>query len=163
MKRILVSACLLGRPVRYDGTAKTLVDDHLERWTSEGRVVNFCPEVAAGLPTPRPPAEITVGHSADDVLSGRGGVRDVHGNDVTLAFVAAAERAVEEAQRTGCRWALLADGSPSCGTSFVYSGRFDGVKRSGQGIVAAALCANGLDVFAPADIEQLADAVESAD
>jgi uncharacterized protein YbbK (DUF523 family) len=61
-----------------------------------------------------------------------------------------------EARRTGCRWALLTDGSPSCGSSFVYSGRFDGVRRAGRGVVAEALLASGIAVFTPADIEQLA-------
>ncbi|WP_406741240.1 2-thiouracil desulfurase family protein, partial [Bordetella pertussis] len=28
------------------------------RWQAERRVVAVCPEVAGGLPTPRPPAEI---------------------------------------------------------------------------------------------------------
>jgi uncharacterized protein YbbK (DUF523 family) len=163
MKRILVSACLLGRQVRYDGSARTLIDGHLDRWGAEGRLVSFCPEVAAGLPTPRPAAEIAPGATARDVLSGRGAVRDVAGNDVSAAFMAAAESAVAEARRTGCRWALLTDGSPSCGSSFVYSGQFDGVRRTGRGVVAEALLASGIDVYAPAGIDRLAEAVETSD
>lgn len=161
MKRILVSACLMGCPVRYDGGAKTLVDDHLQRWADEGRLVIFCPEVAAGLPTPRPPAEIAPDASAGDVLTGKGAVWDRTGSDVTDVFVTAARQAVAEAARTGCRWALLTDGSPSCGTSFVYSGRFDGVRRAGPGVVAEALLASGVAVFSPAEIAALARAVES--
>jgi uncharacterized protein YbbK (DUF523 family) len=161
MKRILVSACLMGRPVRYDGSARTLVDRHLEAWRAEGRLVSFCPEVAAGLPTPRPPAEIAPGATAADVLSGLGAVSDVDGTDVTDAFLTAARLTVAEARRTGCRWALLTDGSPSCGTSFIYSGHFDSVRRGGRGLVAEALLANGIAVFAPTDIEQLAEAVKS--
>ncbi|KXV69597.1 purine nucleoside phosphorylase, partial [Gluconobacter japonicus] len=30
--RILVSACLLGQPVRYDGKAKTLLHPLLQQW-----------------------------------------------------------------------------------------------------------------------------------
>jgi uncharacterized protein YbbK (DUF523 family) len=37
--RILVSACLLGRPVRYDGSAKTTGHPALALWREEGRLV----------------------------------------------------------------------------------------------------------------------------
>jgi uncharacterized protein YbbK (DUF523 family) len=58
VERILVSACLLGVPVRYDGRAKTRDDEILGRWRSEGRLLSCCPEVSGGLPVPRPPAEV---------------------------------------------------------------------------------------------------------
>lgn len=152
----------MGRPVRYNGTAKTLADDHLDRWRKEGRLVSFCPEVSAGLPTPRPPAEIEVGATAADVLAGRASVFEDTGQDVGDVFRMAAQLTVAKAQQTGCRWALLTDGSPSCGTSFVYSGKFDGVRRAGRGLVAEALLAEGIGVFAPSEIDQLAHTVSDA-
>ncbi|MFZ2490208.1 MAG: 2-thiouracil desulfurase family protein, partial [Thermoanaerobaculia bacterium] len=45
--KVLVSACLLGAPVRYDGRDKKSGDPILERWIEEGRVVSVCPEVLA--------------------------------------------------------------------------------------------------------------------
>jgi uncharacterized protein YbbK (DUF523 family) len=60
LQRILISACLMGEPVRHDGSHRRIVHDQLETWMSEGRLVPFCPEVAGGLPTPRPAAERTV-------------------------------------------------------------------------------------------------------
>ncbi len=54
MERILVSACLLGRAVRFDGRAKTINHEIVARWRDEGRLVPFCPEVVGGLPVPRP-------------------------------------------------------------------------------------------------------------
>lgn len=48
----------MGRPVRYDATAKPVTDDPFERWRAEGRLVSVCPEVSGGLPVPRPPAEL---------------------------------------------------------------------------------------------------------
>jgi uncharacterized protein YbbK (DUF523 family) len=68
VERILVSACLLGVPVRYDGRAKTRDDEILDRWRSEGRLLSCCPEVSGGLPVPRPPAEVAA--SAASELSG---------------------------------------------------------------------------------------------
>lgn len=76
MERVLVSACLLGRPVRYDGRAKASPSETLKRWEAENRIVPLCPEIAAGLPTPRPAAEIEAGQSAEDVLAGRGRIAD---------------------------------------------------------------------------------------
>jgi uncharacterized protein YbbK (DUF523 family) len=43
---ILVSACLLGRPVRYGGSDKLADSAILRRWLAEGRVVSVCPELA---------------------------------------------------------------------------------------------------------------------
>ena len=57
MEKVLVSACLLGNPVRYDGVASNYKDETLIRWLGQGRLVSICPEVAGGLPVPRPRAE----------------------------------------------------------------------------------------------------------
>ena len=58
MESILVSSCLLGERVRYNAGDKRCNDPILQRWLQAGRVVSVCPEVAGGLPVPRPPAEI---------------------------------------------------------------------------------------------------------
>lgn len=34
--KILISACLAGLPVRYNGSAKPLLHDAVERWKAEG-------------------------------------------------------------------------------------------------------------------------------
>ncbi len=45
--KVLVSACLIGQKVRYDGSAKLAGHAIIERWHNEGRIVALCPEVAA--------------------------------------------------------------------------------------------------------------------
>ena len=52
---VLVSACLLGVPCRYDGQSKRhpLAQELCRRH----RVIPVCGEIFGGLPTPRPPAE----------------------------------------------------------------------------------------------------------
>ena len=60
MEKILVSACLLGQRVRYDGGGFDPLQQLLD-WQAQGRLVVVCPEVAGGLPTPRAPAEIPGG------------------------------------------------------------------------------------------------------
>lgn len=69
--RVLVSACLLGERVRYDGRDARASSPILTRWLAEGRVVPFCPEVAAGLGVPRPAAEIQGGAVRDRSEIGR--------------------------------------------------------------------------------------------
>ncbi len=50
--RILVSACLLGQPVRYNGKALSFESDLIERWKALRMIVPLCPEIAAGFSTP---------------------------------------------------------------------------------------------------------------
>lgn len=160
--KILVSACLLGRPVRYDGAAKPLEHPLLQRWHEEGRLVVICPEIAGGFSVPRPPAEIAVAGSGEDVLSGASRVVDRTGADVTAAFLAGAYAALELAQSEGCRFALLIDGSPSCGSTAIYDGSFDGTKHAGAGVTAALLRTHGVEVYAPAQIARLEARLQQA-
>ncbi|ASY61921.1 Purine nucleoside phosphorylase [Sinorhizobium sojae CCBAU 05684] len=158
--RILVSACLMGHAVRYDGAAKPLNHPAIERWREEGRLVIICPEMAAGMPVPRPPAEIEPGATGAAVLAGDARVVEKTGGDVTAAFRQAAENALALARRTNCRFALMIDGSPSCGSSLVYDGSFSGTRVPGEGVTAALLRANGIEVFSDREIERLAGRIE---
>jgi uncharacterized protein YbbK (DUF523 family) len=153
--KILISACLMGHAVRYDGQAKPLVHPALDRWREEGRLVTICPEMSAGMPVPRLPAEIEKGKAGADVLSGAARVLESQGGDVTDLFRQAAENALALARETGCSYALLIDGSPSCGSGFIYDGSFSGQRQPGAGVTAALLKANGIQVFSDRQIEEL--------
>src|SRR5437588_1076912 len=120
MESVLVSACLLGEPVRYNGGDKRCDHEILQRWMREGRVVPVCPEVAGGLPVPRPPAEIAHGAGGLAVLTGTAKVIDGSGRDVSVHFLTGAEQALGCARTKGIRIAILKEGSPSCGTTFTY-------------------------------------------
>ena len=154
MERILVSSCLLGHRVRYDGRGKSSGDLVLARWRAEGRLVPFCPEVGGGLPVPRPAAEISGGTGAD-VLDGRARVLTRDGTDVTAAFVAGARQALAQARAYGARIAILKEFSPSCGSGRVYDGTFSGTAVPGEGVTTALLERAGIAVFSE-------DAVEAA-
>lgn len=158
--KILISACLLGQPVRYDGKGKLFSHPLVELWQREGRLVSLCPELAGGFPVPRPPAEIACGEGGDAVLAGEGRVVEIGGGDVTAHFLAGAEKAVELARAEGCAFALLIDGSPSCGSGFIYDGSFSGTRHPGRGVTAALLAKSGIEVYAPAQIETLAARIE---
>ncbi|MBW9056503.1 DUF523 domain-containing protein [Rhizobium mesosinicum] len=159
VSKILVSACLMGHAVRYDGGAKPLAHPAIERWMQEGLVVTICPEMSAGMPVPRPPAEIGDATDGEDVLAGTGRVVELTGGDVTEEFLRAAENAVRLATDNGCRYALLIDGSPSCGSGFIYDGSFSGSLRAGNGVTAAALKQAGLEVFSDREIDQLIERI----
>jgi uncharacterized protein YbbK (DUF523 family) len=77
------------------------------------------------------------------------------GRDVSNLYREAAVMALDEAQRGGCRFALLTDGSPSCGSSFVHDGSFSGRRVAGRGTTTALLEQHGIRVFSEAEIETL--------
>lgn len=156
MEKVLVSACLLGEPVRWDGRGAALRSDALARWEREGRIVPFCPETAGGLPIPRPPAEI-VGGSGADVLAGRAAVRTREGEEVTAPFLLGAEAALRRARLEGIRVAVLKERSPSCGSHRIYDGSFSGMRVGGEGVTAALLRQAGVRVFSE---EQIVEADE---
>ncbi|MFN2588423.1 MAG: DUF523 domain-containing protein [Actinomycetota bacterium] len=145
----MVSACLAGRRCRFDGAANP--DDEVARLVAEGRAVLVCPEVDGGLGIPRPAAEIGAG-DGHDVLAGRTRVVTRAGDDVTDAFVAGAQRALDAARESGARVAILKSRSPSCGKGAVYDGSFSRTLRRGDGVTAALLSQNGIDVVTDEEI-----------
>lgn len=154
--KILVSACLLGHPVRYDGKGKLLDHKILRAWENEQRIVSVCPEMAAGFLTPRAPCEIEQGSTGEDVIDGRASIIDENGKNETSLFILGAEIALKMAQEYNCKYALLTENSPSCGNNFIYDGTFSSRKTSGNGVVAALLKRNGISVFNETEITDLA-------
>ena len=155
MIKVLVSSCLLGDPVRYHGGDARCANEILERWRAEGRLVPVCPETAAGLPVPRPPAEIA-GGDGGAVLRGEATVGDSSGRDVTAVFMNGARAALDAARRSGARVAVLKDGSPSCATTYIHDGTFRGQRDPGQGVTAALLAQAGLRLFNEHQLEAAA-------
>ena len=157
MFKVLVSACLMGEPVRYDGGAVEVSHRRLlEYWHVRVRVISFCPEVAGGLPIPRPCSEIFDG-DGEKVLRGDARVINIHGEDVTESFLQGAQKAVELARSMKIPIAILKDGSPSCGSAYIYDGRFAGVKKPGKGVTAALLEENDIRVFTEGEIPNASD------
>jgi uncharacterized protein YbbK (DUF523 family) len=154
VERILVSSCLLGSRVRYNGTAKTVHTGLVDRWRAEGRLVPFCPEVSGGLPVPREPAEMTGPASA--VLDGTAPILTASGADVTDEFLRGARLALDTARDSGARMAILKEGSPSCGSHRVYDGTFTGTSVPGTGVTTTLLERNGIRVFSEDDLDAAA-------
>ena len=146
MSRLLISACLLGEPVRYDGRAKPLQHAGLAALIAKDRVIPFCPEVAGGLPVPRPAAEI-VGGGGDAVIDGDARVKTRAADDVTEFFIDGARRALALCRRHDVRVAILTESSPSCGSGQIYDGSFTRTAVAGSGVTAAMLRRHGIEVF----------------
>lgn len=88
------------------------------------------------------------------MLEGRGRVEEDNGTDVTNEFVEGARLAVQRAAAEGCVMAVLTDGSPSCGTTYVDNGTFTGGTVNGMGVTAQLLHDQGLRVFPEHQIEE---------
>lgn len=159
MNRVMVSSCLLGNPVRYNGSDAPSDKRILSLWREEGRLVHYCPEIAAGFPVPRPPAE-TVGGDGTIVLLGDAGVFEDTGADVTDLFIEGAQKALNFVQKNNVKTAILTDGSPSCGSTYVYDGTFGGGTYPGQGVTAALFNQNGIRVFNEFQIEDAQEFLE---
>ncbi|MHA6791561.1 DUF523 domain-containing protein [Pseudomonas bijieensis] len=159
MEKILVSRCLLGHRVRYDGGASGPFDQ-LQQWLDEGRVVPLCPEVAGGLPTPRAAAEIPGGQGGQ-VLDGQAAVITTEGEDVSAQFLSGANQALELVRAHGIQIAVLKANSPSCGNRLTYDGTFSGVKVSGEGVTAALLKRHGVRVFNELELADAAAALKA--
>ncbi|TAA41035.1 DUF523 domain-containing protein [Corallincola spongiicola] len=146
MEKILISACLLGDRVRYNGEIQLCEHPLLKRWQAEGRLVKVCPEVVGGLPVPRPAAEQQPG----------GRVITQQGVDVTAEFEAGATLAVKLAQQQGIRLALMKARSPSCGSGHVYDGAFQGRLIAGDGVTVSHLRRIGVQLFDETQLDALA-------
>ena len=139
---ILVSACLMGMRVRYDGKDNanapvlSLMDRH--------HLIPVCAEVFGGLTTPRDPAERT----GDKVVS-------CAGRDVTEQYVRGAEEILRLSRLYGCTLAILKEKSPSCGHGRIYDGTFSRTLVPGDGVLAEMLLKEEIRVVGESGVEAL--------
>jgi uncharacterized protein YbbK (DUF523 family) len=148
-KKVLVSSCLLGLAVRYDG--RGVPQERLIHHMNEGNLFFFCPEQYGGLPTPREPAEIEPGKTAQDVLDGTAKIITKSGVDVTEPFMKGAREMLELCKKLAIDTVILKQNSPSCGHGVVYDGTFTGQKIQGNGLTAQLLENNGIKVYSEQD------------
>lgn len=135
--RLGVSACLLGEPVRWDGTHRR---DAVVVDTLGPRVewVAVCPEVEAGLGVPRPPIRLE-----GDARAPRLVVAET-GEDLTARMRRFAEARLDDLARLDLDGYVLKRASPSCGPANVPVHGAAGAP--GAGLFAAALAARFPDL-----------------
>ncbi|MFI3167548.1 MAG: DUF523 domain-containing protein [Bacillota bacterium] len=139
IKKVLVSACLLGEKCRYDGAGKPC--GNVINYLKDKQIFKVCPEVMGGLDTPRNPAEII----GDRIVSSVG-------VDVTMQYHKGANIALEIAKREGVDLCILKSRSPSCGSGEIYDGTFSGTLKGGNGCTSQLLKENGFEVVSELDI-----------
>ncbi len=147
MINILISRCLLGEKCRYDGKGNSI--GQLDRIKEKCSLIDVCPEVSGGLPTPRLPSEIRDGR-----------VYMSDGTDVTDNFRKGAKAALDTALKHGCKAAILKAKSPSCGSGWVYDGTFSGKLTDGDGITASLVKEHGIRVFSEKQVEEILEFLE---
>ena len=149
---ILISACLAGLKVRYNGTDS--LDERIQQFVLENKAVTVCPELMGGFSTPREPAEI-VGGDGEDVLDGRAKVVEKSGRDVTELYLKGANATLQKALEVGATKVILKEYSPSCGSAMIYNGDFNSTKLVGVGVTTALLRRNNIAVFSEEDFSEL--------
>ena len=111
------------------------------RYLQGREVVEVCPEVLAGLGTPRTPIELL-----DGVVVSR------DGNVVDGAVRAAVAQILRDIDALDIECAILKSRSPTCGVHQIYDGTFSGVLVDGAGVLAQALMDAGYRVIDVEDI-----------
>ncbi len=161
--KVLVSSCLLGEDVRYDGNNSSIAMGATFTFSQkeifmdilcDNEIFSFCPEVSAGLGTPRLPAEIV---STDKPFK----VERNNEEDVTIPFLIGAKNALDICKDDDIKVALLKSKSPSCGNIEIYDGTFSNTLVEGQGLTARLLEENGIKVFNETQLEELKKFIET--
>ncbi|MEI6080710.1 MAG: phosphoribosylglycinamide formyltransferase [bacterium] len=101
---VVVSKCLMGANSRYDGGNKYSKRAETFVKTFKGKVLEMCPEIEAGLSTPRPKINIINGKA---IMDGK--------EDVTEKLNKACHRIMSELSGSKKIIAILKEKSPSCG------------------------------------------------
>ena len=137
--KIAVSACLLGDNCKYNGGNN--YSEKVAEFVKGHDIIQVCPEIMGGLPTPREPAEIV-----------NGIVKHKDGTSVDAEFRKGAELALNKVITEGVDLVILQSRSPSCGVYHIYDGTFSGTLIPGQGIFTKLLKENNIKVL---DVSEL--------
>ena len=146
-KNLLVSSCLLGYHVKYNGLHNQIENNFLKKLSQKYRLFPLCPEVEGGLPTPRIPCEIVAINP----------IKVVNQNQVdkTLEFTKGATITLDFCKKNNITLALLKSNSPSCSNRYIYDGTFSSKKIKGMGITAKLLQDNGIKVLNEDEIQTI--------
>lgn len=138
--KIGISACLLGKNVRYDGSNKK--NDKLLELLKGHELIEICPEFLANFSVPHLPLEIKDNKVYTSDLE-----------DVTDKLLNGSKVAYELIQ--DCDFLILKSKSPSCGYKKIYDGSFSGLLIDGNGIFTNIALANNKKVFSDEDFDSI--------
>ena len=128
-----ISRCLLGDAVRYDGQSKANAIV-IEKLAPLFTLIPVCPEVEAGLSTPRPPVQLT-GSITNPKLTGR------DDPDIDVTEIMQQYCNTKSAELTQLAGFIFKSRSPSCGLNstpvFINE---QCMTETSRGVFATALC-----------------------
>lgn len=139
MKKVIVSACLIGENCKYNGGNNK--SEAVLRFVKDREVIAVCPERLAGLGVPRIPIEIRNGETVDQ-----------NGRSVEKVLRRAVDEIVSGIEPCEIDCAILKSRSPTCGVKEVYDGTFSGRLVPGMGMLASTLRDIGVKVVDSEDI-----------
>lgn len=138
--KIAVSACLVGKNTKYDGTNN--YNKAVMEYLKDKEYILICPEVTGGLPTPRVPSE-----RVNDKVINKENI------DVTQNFIMGASKTLEELKKQNIELVIVKSKSPSCGYKQIYDGSFTGTIIEGNGVFTELAVKNGIQILTEKDIE----------
>lgn len=131
--KVLVSSCILGKNCKYNGGNN--YNPRVMEFVKDKEVVEICPELLAGLPIPRPSAELV-----DGIVMG------IDGKNVDKEYRYAVDMAMKKIEYLDIDLVILQSRSPTCGVNHIYDGSFTGKLIKGQGLFTQALIKAGYKV-----------------
>lgn len=132
--KVLVSSCVLGKNCKYNGGNN--YNSRVMEFVKDKEVVEICPELLAGLPIPRPSAELV-----DGIVMG------IDGKNVDKEYRYAVDMAMKKIEYLDIDLVILQSRSPTCGVNHIYDGSFTGKLIKGQGLFTQALIRAGYKVI----------------
>jgi len=162
--KILVSSCLVGEDVRFDGDNSSIAYNNKLRFSEkeifmdlmcENEIYSFCPEVEGGLTVPRIPAQITSFEKPFKVTNEKQ-------EDVTINFLLGAKKTLDLCLNEDIKVALLKAKSPSCGNIETYDGTFTKTLTKKPGLTAKLLMENGITIFNENQLNQLKEFIKKS-
>ena len=144
-KKILISACLLGKECRYDGRHSKLqnLSNSIIEW------ISVCPEVLGELGTPRAAAE----KQKDRRILTKSGI------DVTKKFDKGVREALKIAVENKCEIAILKSKSPSYGKGEIYNGSFSNKLVNDDGVFTKLYKKNDIEVISSNEIDNIEEII----
>jgi uncharacterized protein YbbK (DUF523 family) len=139
MKKILVSACLVGICCKYSGEDNR--SEEVLNLIESNILIPVCPEQLGGLTTPRRPVEIWDGQFLTEDRA-----------NYTAEFKRGAYETLKIAKLLKIDYAILKENSPSCGVNSIYDGTFSNERVPGSGETARILKENGYEVISDEEL-----------
>lgn len=130
---LLVSSCLLGNNVRYDG--KNCKIDNIDLLENNFTIIPICPEIDV-LGCPRNSIEI----KNNEVI-------DKDNNNYTTLIKKKIASIINLCKENDVKYALLKEKSPTCGSHFIYNGTFSRKLIQGSGLLVSELKKLHIQIF----------------